>query len=91
MFKSVNKLFTIIFGFSIIAMKQPDGLLSVLLDANADEEDRIEATHRLHEYESKKIEEALEYIIFDFRSSDELIESCKDTLFLIKKKKGVTS
>ena len=59
--------------------KQPDGLISVLLDTNAELGDRLDAAMDLGEYDEPAAEQALLRIVLD-TSADDLADEAGNSL-----------
>ena len=61
-------------------MKQPEGLISVLLDEGLPFGDRHDAAMDLEEYKTLASEKALLQVVLDGSSDTGLADACKDSL-----------
>jgi hypothetical protein len=79
-----------IFGirFGRAKTKQPEGLLSVLLDRSAPDSDRDDAAMDLHAYDEPEVEEALLSVALDHADDENVIDSAGESLSAIWQRKG---
>jgi len=61
-------------------MKQPDGLIKVLLDHSAEHGDRDDAAMDLEQYKTIKSEAALIQAMIESGTDEGIIDSCKESL-----------
>jgi hypothetical protein len=66
-------------------VKQPDGLISVLLNREAAFGDRHDAAMDLSEFAGKDVEAALQQIIADRTEHADLVEECEQSLQAIRR------
>ena len=67
--------------------KQPQGLISVLLDTNAEFGDRSDAAMDLGEFDDEAAEEALASVANDPSSDADIVELCRESLAEISARK----
>ena len=84
--KSHMRIFGISFGRP--ETKQPEGLISVLLDRSAPAGDRDDAAMDLYEYDEPEVEEALLSVVLDHADEEIVIESAGESLYQIWQRKG---
>ena len=68
--------------------KQPDGLISVLLDTNAEFGDRDDAAMDLREFDEPAAEEALLTVVLSEKEDDDIADSAGESLWQIWTRKG---
>ena len=61
-------------------MKQPEGLIGVLLDSAAEFGDRDDAAMDLSEFDNQSVIDALQKVIDSKESDEDLVERCKESL-----------
>lgn len=68
--------------------KQPEGLISVLLDRSAEHGDRDDAAMDLGAYDEPEAEEALLKVVLDPTEEEEIADSAGESLWQIWERKG---
>jgi hypothetical protein len=69
------------------SLQQPDGLIGVLLNREAEFGDRHDAAMDLSEYDGEAVEAALEQVISDKAEDPDLIEECEQSLRDVRRRK----
>jgi hypothetical protein len=69
-------------------IKQPEGLISVLLDRSLPIGDRDDAAMDLHAYDEAEAEEALLKVVLDHTDEELVIDSAGESLWTIWQRKG---
>jgi flagellar basal body-associated protein FliL len=64
-------------------LKQPEGLISVLLDFEGDISDRDDAAMDLYKYKTPEVERALLEVLFRHHENEIIIDSAAETLMEI--------
>jgi hypothetical protein len=72
----------------VSAAKQPEGLISVLLDTNAEFGDRDDAAMDLGEYDEPAAEEALLKVVLSQVEDDDIADTAGESLWQIWTRKG---
>jgi hypothetical protein len=70
------------------AAKQPDGLISVLLDTNAECGDRDDAAMDLGQYDEPAAEEALLKVVLSQTEDEDIADTAGESLWQIWTRKG---
>ena len=72
----------------VSAVKQPDGLISVLLDTNAEFGDRDDAAMDPGEYDDPAVEEALLKVVLSQDEDEDIADRAGESLWEIWTRKG---
>jgi hypothetical protein len=67
---------------------QPEGLISVLLNSDAEFGDRHDAAMDLSEFDGEAVESALEQIIADKTEDSDLVEECEQSLLDVRRRQN---
>jgi hypothetical protein len=80
------RIFGISFGRPVT--KQPEGLISVLLNRSAPGGDRDDAAMDLEYYDEPEVEEALLSVVLDHADEEIVIDSAGESLYQLWERKG---